>query len=159
MKITRRKLRELILTETQRIAGLPDEQDLGDISVDNKIVDRALQIYNSFSNEYTKDYMSREDQMLFNILRNRIVNLGRLMNPTDPNFDKIQADLARWRQSRLKEVLMLFGGRQRKFSASSSVYAFPEKAEEYERKWFETFQRILGGKVFWDDHENLWIGI
>lgn len=164
MKITRRQLRKIILNETQRSIGLPQALDIDSVSVDTDIIEKARDIYRQFGkldkegDEYSKHNLPPGGEVLLSILINRIINIGRLMNPSSPHYDKIQADIARHRQSRLKQAHWLFGGNMRRYTSFGSKYSNDEKADQYELEWLERYQEILGGSLKWHTEKG-WVAV
>ena len=159
MKITRKQLRKLVLNETQKALGLKQDMSLRDVGVDHQIIDKVREVYEMFGSsggEYGRYNLPPDGLMIKRILINRIINLGRLMNPTDYNYSKVESDIALHRQRRLSAALDLFGGRDGRFTSSSSPYSSEKRADKYEYEWLELYQEILGGTVEWDDQKG-WV--
>ena len=156
MKITRRQLRKIIseavISETQVAVGLP--HDLEGITGDNAIIERVIEIYRRFGelddwgDKYSKYNMPPDGKFISNMLHNRLRTVARNLNPSNPNYDKIQADIARHRIERLDKAWRLFG-KGKPWVRYSTPYSNDESAEEYELDWLENLQLTASGARVW----------
>ena len=156
MKISKRKLKQLInesiLLETQKSVGLPQDMSLQNFQADNAIIKKAREIYKQYGqvgpDGRKYDHWGNTPpggELVFRMLKNRIIQLGRLMDPSNYDYDIIKHRVALHRQRRLQRALTLFGGPQRYYSPDSSIYANDKKAEEYEMDWLIELQETMAG--------------
>ena len=156
MKIPKRKIRQLInesiISETQRSVGLPHDMSLENFQADNAIIKKAREIYKQYGqigpDGQKYDHWGNTPpggELVFRILKNRIIQLGKLMNPSVRGYNLIQHRMAIHRQRRLNQALYLFGGFKRYYSPHSSVYSNDKKADDYEMDWLIEFQETMAG--------------
>lgn len=156
MKISKRKIKQLIneaiLSETQKSVGLPQDMSLQNFQADNAIIKKAREIYKQYGQIGPDGFKYNHwgntppgSELVFRMLKNRIIQLGRLMDPSNYDYDIIKHRVAVHRQRRLQRALTLFGGHQRWYSPDSSIYANDKKAEEYEMDWLIELQETMAG--------------
>ena len=163
MRISKRKLQNLIkesiLTETQKSVGLPQDMSLKNFQADNAIIKKAREIYKQYGQtgpdgqKYNHwGNMPPGGDLVFRILKNRISQLGRLMDPSNYDYDIIKHRVAVHRQRRLDRALDLFGGHNRYYSPYHSTYSNDKKADEYEMDWLIELQETIAGGGPYVDH-------
>lgn len=156
MKVSKRKIKQLIneaiLSETQKSVGLPQDMSLENFQADNEIIRKAREIYKQYGQTgpdgQKYDHWGNlppGGKLVFRMLKNRIFQLGRLMDPSNYDYDVIQHRIAVHRQRRLQRALQLFGGHNRYYAPDSSVYANDKKADEYEMDWLIEYQETMAG--------------
>jgi hypothetical protein len=156
MKISKSKLKQLInesiLSETQKSVGLPQDMSLENFQADNAIIKKAREIYKQYG-QIGPDGQKYDHwgnlppggDLVFNILKNRIIQLGKLMNPSVRGYNVIQHRIAVHRQRRLEKALKLFGGHNRWYGPHNSVYSNDKSAEEYDMDWLIEYQETMAG--------------
>ena len=156
MKISKRKIKQLInkaiLSETQKSVGLPQDMSLQNFQADNAIIRKAREIYKQYGQTGPDGRKYNHwgntppgGELVFRMLKNRIIQLGRLMDPSNYDYDIIKHRVAVHRQRRLQRALKLFGGHNRYAGPHNSVYANDKKAEEYEMDWLIELQETMAG--------------
>ena len=156
MKITKRQLNRLvseaILLETQKSVGLPQDMSLKNFQADNALIKKAREIYKQYGQTGPDGQKYNHwgntppgGELVFRMLKNRIIELGRLMDPSKDSYDLIQHRIAVHRQRRLQRALKLFGGHNRYYSPHSGVYSNDQKSAEYDMDWLIQYQETLAG--------------
>ena len=163
MRISKRKvqnlIKESILAETQRSVGLPHDMSLQNFQADNALIRKAREIFKQYGKtgpdgqKYNHwGNMPPGGDLVFRILKNRVIQLGKLMNPSVRGYNVIQHRLAFHRQKRLDQALYLFGGPTRYYSPYSSVYSSDKRADNYEMDWLIEYQETMAGVGPYVDH-------